>query len=97
VRRIRRAYNTVGATEMPTENRQPEAVGALVAYLASEEAAFINGQTIGVGGDRISLWSKPEIVASAFEAGPWTVESLQKRFRATIGKGLTNAPPELPA
>jgi NAD(P)-dependent dehydrogenase (short-subunit alcohol dehydrogenase family) len=96
VQRLRRAYQTVGSTERPTENRQPEAVGALVTYLASDEASYINGQVIGVGGDRISLWSRPQISASAFEAGPWTVERLRKRFRATIGKGLSNDHPELP-
>ena len=96
VQRLRRAYNTVGSTERPTENRQPEAVGALVAYLASEEASYVNGQVIGVGGDRVSLWSRPQITASAFEAGPWTVETLQKRFRATIGKEMSNDYTELP-
>ena len=71
-------------------------MGALVAYLASEEASYVNGQVIGVGGDRVSLWSRPQITASAFEAGPWTVETLQKRFRATIGKEMSNDYPELP-
>lgn len=96
VRRVRRAFQTTGATEMPTVNREPEAVAALVAYLASDEAQYVNGQVIGVGGDRISLWSRPQIVASAFESGPWTVEALQRRFRATIGKDLSNNPPDLP-
>ena len=39
--------------------RQPEDVAGLVAFLASDAAAGITGQAIGIGGDRLALWSHP--------------------------------------
>ena len=35
-------------------------VAGLIAYLASDAAAGVTGQAIGVGGDRMQLWSHPE-------------------------------------
>ena len=34
-------------------------VAGLVAFLASDAAAGITGQAIGIGGDRLQLWSHP--------------------------------------
>src|SRR5690625_7743667 len=54
-------------------------VAGLVAFLASDEAANISGQAIGVGGDRLQVWSHPEPVATEFRAGGWTYEAMQDR------------------
>lgn len=47
-------------------------VAPLIAYLASDAAAGITGQAIGVGGDRLQVWSHPEAVTSAYADGGWT-------------------------
>ncbi len=39
-------------------------VAGLIAYLASDAAADVTGQAIGVGGDRIQVWSHPEPVVT---------------------------------
>jgi hypothetical protein len=36
-----------------------EDAAGLVAFLASGDAAGITGQAIGIGGDRLALWSHP--------------------------------------
>lgn len=54
-----------------------EDVAGVIAYLASDEAAHITGQAIGVGGDRIQLWSHPEPVVTAYHEGGWSSETLQ--------------------
>src|SRR5699024_10026959 len=41
-------------------------VAGLVAFLASDAAANISGQAIGVGGDRLQVWSHPEPVATEY-------------------------------
>src|SRR3984885_707075 len=41
----------------------PEDVAGLVAFLASDAAAGITGQAVGIGGDRLALWSHPAEVA----------------------------------
>ncbi|HEY8589920.1 MAG TPA: SDR family NAD(P)-dependent oxidoreductase [Naasia sp.] len=51
-------------------------VAGLVVFLASDEAAGINGQVIGAGGDRIQLWSHPEPVLTEFAAGGWTADAI---------------------
>ena len=39
-------------------------VAGLIAYLASDAAAGVTGQAIGIGGDRLQLWSHPEAVVT---------------------------------
>jgi NAD(P)-dependent dehydrogenase (short-subunit alcohol dehydrogenase family) len=51
-------------------------VAGLVAFLASDEAAGINGQVIGAGGDRIQMWSHPEPVLNLFHDGGWSAADL---------------------
>jgi 3-oxoacyl-[acyl-carrier protein] reductase len=59
-------------------------VAGLIAYLASDAAAGVSGQAIGVGGDRLQLWSHPEPVHTAYHHGGWTFESLAAEFPAFI-------------
>jgi len=51
-------------------------VAGLIAFLASDEAAGINGQVIGAGGDRIQVWSHPEPVLNLFHDGGWSAADL---------------------
>ncbi len=52
-------------------------VAPTIAYLASDAAAGITGQAIGVGGDRLQVWSHPEPVATAYHEGGWSAEALE--------------------
>ena len=60
-------------------------VAGLVAYLASDAAVDVTGQAIGVGGDRMQLWSHPEPVATAFHEGGWSYEALEAGFAEAVG------------
>ena len=59
----------VGRDEFPPEVRREHALGTpedcapLVVFLASEAAAGVTGQAIGIGGDRLSLYSHPAEIA----------------------------------
>lgn len=55
-------------------------VAGLVAYLASDAAAGVSGQAIGIGGDRLQVWSHPEPVATAYHDGGWSYEALAAEF-----------------
>ncbi|WP_345803450.1 SDR family NAD(P)-dependent oxidoreductase [Microbacterium sp. AZCO] len=77
-------------------------VAGLIAYLASDAAAGVSGQAIGVGGDRLQLWSHPEPVQTAYHDGGWTFESLVDGFPAfiegneqTVGERFPPLPDEL--
>ena len=41
----------------------PEDCAGLVVFLASDAAAAVTGQCIGIGGDKLALWSHPQEVA----------------------------------
>ncbi|MFH8252968.1 SDR family oxidoreductase [Microbacterium sp. B2969] len=60
-------------------------VAGLIAYLASDAAAGVSGQAIGVGGDRLQLWSHPEPVATAFHEGGWSYDDLAAGFADAAG------------
>jgi 3-oxoacyl-[acyl-carrier protein] reductase len=71
-------------------------VAPLIAYLASDEAANISGQAIGIGGDRIQLWSHPEPVFSDYEDGGWTETALGARFSGLIADRLQSVGEKFP-
>src|SRR5699024_12562026 len=56
-------------------------VAGLVAFLASDAAANISGQAIGVGGDRLQVWSHPETVATEYRKGGWTYDAMASEGR----------------
>jgi NAD(P)-dependent dehydrogenase (short-subunit alcohol dehydrogenase family) len=57
----------------------PEHIAAFVTYLASEEAAFINGRTFYVNGTNIGLYTDPQITSQINKVdGIWTLDELIK-------------------
>jgi NAD(P)-dependent dehydrogenase (short-subunit alcohol dehydrogenase family) len=54
----------------------PEDVAGLVVFLASPAAAGITGQVVGLGGDRLALWSHPAERVVAFADGGWSAEAI---------------------
>ncbi|WP_347977139.1 SDR family NAD(P)-dependent oxidoreductase [Microbacterium sp. ProA8] len=61
-------------------------VAGLIAYLASDAAAAVTGQAIGIGGDRLQLWSHPEAVATAYHEGGWSFDDLSSGFAEAAGE-----------
>ncbi|MET8543996.1 SDR family NAD(P)-dependent oxidoreductase [Kitasatospora sp. NPDC004799] len=63
-----------------------EDVAGLVAFLASGASAGITGQCIGVGGDKLALWSHPEEVAVAYADGGWSAEAIAAAWPVSVGR-----------
>ncbi|WP_372697401.1 SDR family NAD(P)-dependent oxidoreductase [Arthrobacter sp. JSM 101049] len=75
-----------------------EDVAGLIAFLASDEAAGINGQALGVGGDRLQLWGHPEAIATEYHDGGWGYEALRTGYPfADRLQPVGESFPELPA
>jgi 3-oxoacyl-[acyl-carrier protein] reductase len=72
----------VGRDSFPPEVRREHALGKpedcapLVVYLASAAAAGVTGQAIGIGGDRLSLYSHPAEIAHELRDGGWTADAI---------------------
>ncbi|MGP4115044.1 SDR family NAD(P)-dependent oxidoreductase [Streptomyces sp. 4N509B] len=62
-----------------------EDCAALVAFLASDAARDVTGQCVGIGGDRLSLWSHPQEVRTAYAGGGWTPEALATSWHTSVG------------
>jgi NAD(P)-dependent dehydrogenase (short-subunit alcohol dehydrogenase family) len=63
-------------------------VSGLVAFLASDAAAGINGQVIGAGGDRLQLWTHPDAAATEYREGGWGYQDLVEDFGTLFGDKL---------
>jgi NAD(P)-dependent dehydrogenase (short-subunit alcohol dehydrogenase family) len=68
-----------------------EHVSAIVLYLATEEAANINGQILGASRGRVALYSWPTEVKGLYKDGVWTLEELIQRMPTTIAQDLKKA------
>jgi NAD(P)-dependent dehydrogenase (short-subunit alcohol dehydrogenase family) len=77
---------------LPSERRgaatatPPEAIAPVVAYLASDRAAHITGQVIGVRGTEVSVYSHPAPIRTATNTTPWTPEDLAEVWDRTLGQ-----------
>ncbi|MEQ3549585.1 SDR family oxidoreductase [Pseudonocardia nematodicida] len=61
---------------------------AVVVWLASAASGEVTGQAIATGGDRIALWTHPEIVAERLREGGWTADAVAEEFTGPLGKEL---------
>jgi NAD(P)-dependent dehydrogenase (short-subunit alcohol dehydrogenase family) len=66
----------------------PADIAPLVAYLASDEAQYINGQIFGVRGKEIFIFSQPRPVRSIHHSSGWTPDLLSEMFKGTLGMHL---------
>lgn len=71
-------------------------VAPLIAYLASDAAAAVTGQAIGVGGDRLQLWSHPEAVVTEYHEGGWTADALADGLPAAVARELQSVGEKFP-
>ena len=58
----------------------------LIVHLASDAAADITGQCIGIGGDKLSLWSHPQEVSIAYADGGWSVDAIAAAWPVSVGR-----------
>jgi NAD(P)-dependent dehydrogenase (short-subunit alcohol dehydrogenase family) len=78
----------------------PQDAAGLVAFLASDAAAGITGQAVGIGGDRLALWSHPaETVVEFADGTGWSADAIAgiwpDKFAAaqqTVGQQLPEPP-----
>ncbi|GAA2420090.1 SDR family oxidoreductase [Nonomuraea africana] len=62
-----------------------EDVASLIVFLASDAAADVTGQAIGIGGDRLALWSHPSEKAVAFADGGWSADAIAASWHSGVG------------
>jgi len=80
------------------ENLKPEDVAPMVAFLASDFAANVNGQFFLCAGTSYSLLSLPRAEKTLYKDGRWTLDELDELVPVTIAEGLKNpAPPKAAA
>ncbi|MDR6317693.1 SDR family NAD(P)-dependent oxidoreductase [Actinoplanes couchii] len=53
-----------------------EDVTGLITFLASDASKEITGQAIGIGGDKLALWSHPAEKEARFHDGGWTADEI---------------------
>lgn len=66
----------------------PEEVAPLVVFLASDTSSGVTGQTIGLGGDRLAIWTYPEEAEVALRRGGWDAEGIAEQFDSRFGAAL---------
>ncbi len=69
----------------------PEHILPIVLYLATDEAANINGQIFGASRGRVALYSWPTESKGLYKEGVWTLDELVKRIPTTLAQGLQMA------
>jgi len=86
-----------GERAFPLANFGPENVAPFVAYLATDAARSVNGQTFAVMAGMVALLGYPAPVRTIQKDGRWTPEEIAAIFPHTLGMDLVNpAPPREP-
>jgi NAD(P)-dependent dehydrogenase (short-subunit alcohol dehydrogenase family) len=78
------------------EEMKPEGIAPLVVWLASDEAANVNGRTFFVEKGRVGLYSEPVLEKQLVKPGGWTIDELFMFMPGTMTKDLVNPDPPQP-
>jgi len=66
----------------------PQDVAPLLVFLASDAAKDVTGQCVGLGGDKLALWSHPQEVRMAYRDGGWTADAIAEVWSSSVGQQL---------
>lgn len=75
------------------EQMNPEDIAPLVVWLASDDAANVNGRAFYVQTGRIGLYSEPVMEKQLVKAGGWTIDELFNFMPITMTWELVNPDP----
>ena len=59
-------------------------VAPLVVFLASDAAAGITGQAIGLGGDKLAVWTHPDEAVTELRAGGWDADAIAAEWESSL-------------
>ncbi|MFE5699646.1 4-hydroxyphenyl-beta-hydroxyacyl-CoA dehydrogenase [Rhodococcus koreensis] len=74
----------------------PDDAAGIISFLASDAAADITGQAFAVGGDRLALWSHPELTAVEYHDGGWSADDIAAQWTAAFGESVQSVGEEFP-
>jgi len=60
----------------------PDDVAPLIVWLASAASQDVTGQALGIGGDRLTLYSHPAVLDTAYADGGWDAVGIDAAWRA---------------
>jgi len=87
---------------LPFEVRHDHAIGmpqecaGLIVFLASDEAAGVTGQAIGIGGDKLTVYSHPSEAAVAYLDGGWDADSIEAEWESKLSASQQSSGVSLP-
>ena len=73
------------ARKATADERSPDNVAPIVAYLASAESGWINGRVLHSAGYEVSLYNNPEPISRIIGTGPWDAEALGEQVERAFG------------
>jgi NAD(P)-dependent dehydrogenase (short-subunit alcohol dehydrogenase family) len=74
----------------------PEDCAGLVVFLASNASAGITGQAIGIGGDRLCLYSHPTELVTELKGGGWNAEAIAAIWQSRFAEHVQQSGIRLP-
>jgi hypothetical protein len=63
-------------------------VAPIVAYVASVQSDWLNGQVISASGYQVGLYNRPQVIRQVVSDGPWDLDRLaelvERSFRPAV-------------
>ena len=74
-----------GGLPAESDERSPDNVAPIVAYLASEQSGWINGRVVHSSGYEVSLYNNPQPISRIIGTAPWDVDALAAQVERSFG------------
>jgi NAD(P)-dependent dehydrogenase (short-subunit alcohol dehydrogenase family) len=80
------------ARSAAADERSPDNVAPIVAYLASEQSGWLTGRIIHTSGYEVALYSNPQPLIRLIGTGPWDPDALAAQVETSFGPLLRGNP-----